>query len=369
MDMLARDIIERIYELAPRILIDSWDNTGLQLGREDKEVSKVLLTLDLTREAVNDAINHNVDMIITHHPVFFDKIKSLTANSNKGKVIYDIIKNDIVVLSAHTNLDVCIGGVNDVLANLFELNDISILKKTYQEKLFKLVVYVPDDYSERVRDAISNEGAGWIGNYSHCTYNLKGIGTFMPREGTNPFIGSTGKLEEVKETRIETIVKESIVKNVIDKMIEAHPYEEVAYDIYPLVNAGKAYGYGRIGYLKEEIDLKTFANTVKDKLNCNDIRVYGDLNKRIRKVAVCGGSGGDFVEEAKRKGADVYITGDIKYHTGQLSKELDMVIIDAGHYNTERIILPYLKGYLEKIFNKDIEVIISDINSAPYTVI
>lgn len=367
--MIARDIIKLVNKMAPPYLIDSWDNCGLELGTEHKEVRRLLLALDITNEVVKYAIENEIDMVISHHPVFFNNIKKLTRDDERGKMIYDIIKGDITVFSVHSNLDVCIGGVSDILADTIGLSNTEVLSKSYTEKLYKLVVFVPTEYGDKVRNAISEAGAGWIGNYSHCTFNLDGIGTFMPREGTNPFIGTYKNLERVKEVRIETIVRQNILKEAINQMLQAHPYEEVAYDIYPLYNKGVEYGYGRVGQLKQGIPLGNLGKLVKNKLNSTSVKIIGDINKEVRRVAVCGGSGGDFIKDAYNREADVFITSDIKYHQAQLAKELDLAIIDANHFNTEWIILPTLGKYLQHNLKEDVEIIISEHNSAPFLVV
>jgi putative NIF3 family GTP cyclohydrolase 1 type 2 len=188
------------------------------------------------------------------------------------------------------------------------------------------------------------------------------MGTFLPLENTHPFIGQKNVLEKVKEKRIETIVREREADRIIEEMIKAHPYEEVAYDLYPLENKGADYGYGRVGDI-EEISMKALIEEIKRKLTVKNIRVYGGENKKINRIAVCGGSGGDFIYDAYRKNAQVYITGDIKYHEAQLAKELGLILIDSNHYDTEKIILPVIKEYILEHTNEKIEVDISDINS------
>lgn len=366
--MIVKDILDIMEKIAPSKLIDKWDNCGFQIGDINGSVKAIMLTLDVTEEVVQEAISKNVDLIISHHPILFNPISKITLNDTKGKMLYDIIKHDISVYSAHTNLDVCNGGVNDVLADILQLRNIKILSKLYEEKLYKLVVFVPKTHEERVRDAITESGGGWIGNYSHCTFNIKGFGTFMPRKGTNPFIGTEGKVEVVDEIRIETIVPESILDTVIDNMIRIHPYEEVAYDIYPLNNEGFGYGYGRIGDLQDVTTLSSFTKYVKEKLNCKSIKVIGDVNKEIRKVAVCGGSGADFIKAASKKGADVLVTGDIKYHEAQLAISLGLSLIDANHYDTEKVILPYLKEYIQNEVGNSVDIYISNFNSVPYEI-
>jgi len=356
--MKAKKIIDYLEKLAPISLQEKWDNSGIQIGSVEKNIKNILLALDITEEVVDEAIRDNKDMIISHHPLFFSDLKNISKDTYKGRIIYKLINNDILVYSSHTNLDAANDGVNDYLAKILELKNIKPLNKVKEEKLYKIVVFVPESHSDIVRDVLNENGAGFIGNYSHCTFNINGLGTFMPREDSNPFIGEKGNLESVKETRIETIVKEYSLKNVINEMIKIHPYEEVAYDIYELKNTGEVFSIGKIGEINKETDLFNFGKMVKDQLKCDSIRVYGDLEKRINKVAVCGGEGSDFIVDSVNKGVDVLVTGDIKHHKAQLAHELGLSIIDATHYNTEKIILENLKNYLKTEF-KDITIDIS----------
>lgn len=368
--MLANDIVKIIHELAPPKLTErDWDNSGLQLGSLNKEVKKVLIALDISPLTLNYAIMNNVDMIISHHPLFFKSIKSISADDIKGKMIVDLIKHDIIVYSIHTNLDSAENGINEVLANKFKLLNTQILSKSYTEKLYKVAVYVPETHSDVVRKAMTDNGGGFIGNYSHCTFNTEGTGTFMPREGTNPFIGDINKMEYVKEAKIETIVGEERLGDLIKSMCEVHPYEEVAYDIYNVSNEGKQYGYGRIGELESEKTLYDMALLTKETLCCDSVKVYGDPDKIIKRVAICGGSGIDFLKDAYLKKADVYITGDIKYHDAQIALEQGIALIDAGHFYTEKIILSYIGDFLNKKFNADIDILVYDKKSIPFMTI
>lgn len=348
-------------------LIDNWDNTGLQIGDEEKDINKILISLDLNREVFNKAVDINAQMIITHHPIIFKPLKSITRRSYKEELITDLIKEDIVVYNAHTNLDLTTNGVNDVLANILDIKNTKPLKVIYEEPLFKLVIFVPRTHAHIIRKVLGDEGAGFIGNYSHCTYNIDGIGTFMPLEGTSPYIGDINKLEEVEETRVETIVKKEDLNRILAKVIEVHPYEEVAYDIYPLNNKGKAYGYGRIGEV-EKISLTNYLDIVKQRLNVDKLIVYGNLNKDIKKVAVCGGSGASFIHDAYIMGADIYICGDIKYHDAQYADELGLTLIDAGHYHTEKVILPVIGDFLKENTQNFIEIEFYDKSSPRYII-
>ena len=365
--MKAIDIINIMNRWAPPYLIDSWDSTGFQIGDPNKDIKKILVSLDLDREVFEKAKKENIDMIITHHPLLFKPMAKITKEDYKGRLVYDLIKEDIVVYNAHSNLDLAIGGINDTLASLLNLRDIEVLEKVYEEKLYKIVVFVPRTHVEEVRNALGEAKAGWIGNYSHCTYNIDGIGTFMPREGTNPFIGSLNKLEKVEETRIETIVEKRNLNRVLNEMIKVHPYEEVAYDIYPLENTGAQYGYGRVGNI-EEIPLNRFLDKIKKELRLDKLRVYGDIDRKIKRVALCGGSGSDFIKSAYYKGADLYLTGDIKYHDGQLAKELGLLLVDGNHFDTEKIILPVIKEKLLQNIEEDIDIILYEKSTAPFVI-
>lgn len=352
-------LVQILEKWAPKKLAMDWDNPGLAIGELSRNVSKVLLALTVTYETVEFAANSGCEMIISHHPLFFKPLKSLRKDTPQGKIYYEAIKNDIVIYSAHTNMDAACGGINDILAKVLELKQVNVLKQTYEEGLKKLVVFVPKGYEDAVRNAMSDAEAGHIGNYSHCSFNANGFGTFKPLAGTNPFIGEQDKLEKTDEVRIETIVPESLQKKVINAMLKAHPYEEAAFDIYPLANSGKKFGFGRIGYIKEPIILKEFCETVKQKLNAPHIRVVGDLNESISKIAVCGGAGSDLVQAAAFFGADVLVTGDVNYHDALDAKAAGLAIVDAGHFSTENILLPVLKEYLEqeaRLLNKQVEI-------------
>ncbi len=353
--MKAKKIISILDKLAPPFFIDSWDNSGLQIGSVNKDVEKILISLDVSENSLKKAIEENVDMIVTHHPFIFGKLSNISFDDKKGEMIRDIIKNDITVFSMHTNLDICEGGVNDILCDKLGIKNNKPLSKFLTDKLYKIAVFVPEDYSQDVRNALGESGAGFIGNYSHCSFSGEGTGRFLPTKDATPFIGEEGKLEEVREDKIETIVDEHKLQSTINAIIKAHPYEEVAYDIYPLMNKGTTYGYGRVGNIEREMTLEEFSNVVNDSLDCNDLRIYGDLDKKVKKIAVCGGSGAGFIKDAKQENVDAYVTGDIKYHDAQLALELGLTVLDAGHYETEKPCIDSLKKYISNN-TKDLEI-------------
>ena len=356
-------IIQKMENIASiKLAENKWDNSGLQVGDENSEIRKIMLVLDVTIEVVNRAIEQNVDLIISHHPMLFSNIKKIDKRDKKGKIIFELIKNDIAVYSAHTNLDACLEGVSVQLAKKLEIDTYKILDITQSEKIYKLCVFVPVSHSEEVREAIINNGAGHIGNYSHCSFCSKGEGTFKPLDGTNPFIGEKNILEKVNEVKIESIICESKIEKVLKEMLKVHPYEEVAYDLFEINGSNIEYGYGRVGDLEISRSLKSLAKDVKDKLNCDYVKFYGDENRSIKKVALSGGDGTEFIEHAIRENVDVFITGDIRHHDVQLANENNLCLIDASHFNTEVVILPVLKEMLLGKIDNDIEIIIDSNN-------
>ena len=363
------EIINFMESFAPSFLAESWDNPGLLVGSKSADIKKILVALDAEEPVIDEAVKIGADLIVTHHPFIFKGIKKIDFDEPMGRKVFKLIKNNIGVFSAHTNLDIAFGGTNDVIAKIINLKNIDILEETFSEKVFKLAVYVPKEHAEKIRQVIFEENAGEIGNYSCCTFSYEGVGTFKPLEGSNPFLGEKDKVEYAKEEKIETIVLEKNLKGLIEKIIKVHPYEEPAYDVYMLDFNGKKFGIGRIGEV-EPVLFKNFAKDLKNKLGLSDIRVVGDLEKEVKKAAICTGSGIEYMYAAKKMGADVFITSDFKYHEMQQAKELGIALIDATHYASEHAVLPYIKEYLEKSLkdkNGECEVLISDFNGQPFS--
>jgi len=364
MPVKVKDIIDFMEEIAPKSLAEQWDNVGLLVGSKEQSVNRVMVSLDATSTVVDEAAEKKVDMLITHHPVIFKGLKSLNEEYFIPKILAKLIRNNISVFSAHTNLDAADGGVNEQLAKVLGLAEIRNLNSYREEKLFKLVVFVPVSHVEEVRNALCNAGAGWIGNYSDCSFMTEGTGTFKPLDGSNPYIGKQGNIEKVSEYRLETVVPEKVLKRVIEAMLSAHPYEEVAYDIYPLEIKGKEYGLGKIGELKAPMEFEEFASMVKKQLGIDHLRIIGKMPEEIRKVAVFCGSFDENWSGIVREKADVLITGDIKYHAAVEAAEREICVIDAGHYATEKVIVPVLAKVLQERF-PEIEVICAYTESDP----
>jgi len=363
--------MEAVEKIAPRELSEKWDSVGLLVGSPLKEVKKILIALDVTQEVVNEAVREKVDMIVSHHPIIFKPLSNVREDNPIGNILFSLIKNDIIVYAAHTNLDYCELGTNYYLSQKLGLEETEVLQ-TAEEDLYKIVVFVPRGYEDKVRDAMGNAGAGWIGNYSHCSFMALGTGTFKPLERAEPFIGTKGLLEKVEEFRLETIVPKSLKDKVIRAMIESHPYEEVAYDVYKLENNGSRNGLGRIGFLRGEMTLADFGEKIKKDLGLKHVRFVGAPGKIVKKIAVCAGSGAGLIPAAKKKGADVFVSGDIKYHEALEAKQAGLALVDAGHFATEWPVVPALAEYLQKELNGEeqkVQILTSQIRTDPWEVI
>lgn len=345
MSSKCQQIIDLMEKLAPRNLAEKWDNVGLHIGSPSMNIDKILVCLDVDKDVVHEAINKNVQLIISHHPFLFSPIKSIRWDQYKGELIRQLITNNIAVYCAHTNMDISNKGMNYWLAQKLKLNKIHVLDELFKERMYKFVIYVPKSNIEVLRDELGKLGAGWIGNYSHCTFSSEGVGTFKPLTGANPYIGNINHVEKVEECRLETIVREKDLGRVTRRMLKVHPYEEVAYDIYPLENSGDISGLGIVGETHME-STNDFIAFVKSTLNVNTLKTAGEIPDKIKKVALCTGSGSNLITKAKMAGAQVLITGDIKYHDAQLAYESEIFIIDPGHYASEIIFVDSIISYL-----------------------
>ncbi|MGM0445455.1 MAG: Nif3-like dinuclear metal center hexameric protein [Bacillota bacterium] len=364
-----QQVITLMSEIAPQSEAMDWDNVGIQVGDYNNNIEKVLIALDINEKVVDEAIEKNIDLIVSHHPLIFNGIKNIHSQTAKGNIIIKAIKKDIAIYSAHTNMDIAESGLNDYLADMLDIVDTEVLSTENEHKRYKLAVYVPIEDAENLREVLFKKGAGKIGNYSNTSFNVNGQGTFKPGDNTNPHIGVKGQIEKVQETKIETIVKGSDLQKVIKAMLKEHPYEEVAYDVYELPFQSKYSGIGRIGYIDKEMTLKEYSKKIKEVLNIEKLKVRGNIKQKIKKVAICSGSGADFINTASSKGADLYITGDVKYHEAQLAEELGLNLIDAGHFETENIFKELVYNYLDSIKEKkklDFEIFKSEVSTNPW---
>jgi len=344
----SRKIINLMEKLAPKKLAESWDNVGLILGNDQVEIDKVMVALDITEAVVEEAVEKNVDLIITHHPLIFKGMKSITESTYHGKLIRRLIKEDIHVYAAHTNLDIATNGLNDYLATLLDLEQIELLEVTGKKNYYNVVTFVPKDNLEVLENALYGIGVGRLGNYDECGFKVSGTGSFRPLQGASPAIGAIDHRESVDEVRLESIVTEEVLSKALSTLQQAHPYETPAVHVTKLENISQPYGLGRVGRYATPKASGEVVQQLKTVLATDHIRVAGQLPDEIAKVGLCTGAGIDFVRSAKSSGCDIYITGDVKYHEAQLAEQLGICILDCGHYETENIYMDYLSQYLEK---------------------
>jgi dinuclear metal center YbgI/SA1388 family protein len=329
-------ILNQLY--APR-LAEDWDNVGLQVGDPAAVIDKVLVCLDVEDAALLEAERSGARLIVSHHPLIFHPLKRLSPQELPGKLIYQAIRRDLAVICAHTNLDRAADGLNDWLAARLGLQQCRPLETAAANNFYKLVVYVPVGHEEEVMEAVFAAGAGHIGGYDRCSFRVSGTGSFRGGEDSQPFIGAAGEYEETEEVRLETIVSADGLSKAISRVLKAHPYEEVAYDLIPLANRTTDVGLGRIGSLPEALSLSDFAAQVKERLDVPSLRLVGDQRQPLGKIAVCGGTGMTTYADALRAGADCLVTGDIKFHEAQQARADGMALIDAGHFATERVMI------------------------------
>ena len=343
--MIIDEIIQHLETFAPVYLQESYDNAGLIVGEGSSECNGVITTLDATEAVVDEAISKNCNLVVAHHPIIFRGLKKLNGKNYVERTILKAIKNDIAIYAIHTNLDNVKKGVNNKIAERIALQNLQMLQPK-EQILKKLITFAPLDNAEDLRKALFAAGAGQLGKYSECSFNTEGTGTFKPEEGADPFVGEIGKRHKEKEMKIEVIFPGYLEQKIIRAMIEAHPYEEVAYDIISLGNYLSDVGSGLIGELENAVGENEFLQKIKTAFNLQAIRHTKLLGKQIKKVAVCGGAGSFLIPVALSNRADVYITSDIKYH--EFFDAEDMLLIDIGHYESEQFTIDLLYDILRE---------------------
>ncbi|HEX7412595.1 MAG TPA: Nif3-like dinuclear metal center hexameric protein [Bacteroidia bacterium] len=332
--ILIQDILNCIEAFAPPALQESYDNSGLQCGNSKQEATGALLCLDITHQILEEAIQKKCNLIIAHHPLIFSPLKKITGTNYVEELLIKAIKQNIALYACHTNADNVSSGVNNKIAQKIGLINTQVLQPK-KDLLKKLVTFCPTKQAESIREALFNAGCGEIGNYGNCSFNTSGTGTFKANEDANPFVGEKNKLHSESEIRIESIFESYKERQVIDALLKAHPYGEVAYDIYSLDNKHPNIGSGLVGELPNAVDEKEFLLLLKSIFKANGIRHTAFLHKKVKKVALCGGSGSFLVKDAIACNADIFITGDFKYHQF-FDTESKLLIADIGHYESEQ---------------------------------
>ena len=364
--MKLNEITNILSDLAHPSLQESYDNAGLIVGHPTMDITGILVCLDSTEAVIDEAIRKKCNLIVAHHPIVFKGLKKLNGKNYVERTVIKAIKNDIAIYAIHTNLDnVLENGVNQKISQKLGLTNVQILSKK-SGTVVKLTVYVPRDHATVVRQAIFDAGGGHIGDYDQCGYVSEGTGSFRAGEKANPFVGKTGEMHEEPETKIEVVVPTYLQEKVVKAMLSAHPYEEVAFDLHILQNKSLHIGAGLIGDLENPVSVEAFLPALKENLQTEVIRYTTSDVKNINRVAVCGGSGSFLIQDAKRAGADVYITGDVKYHEF-FDGEKDLMICDVGHFESEQFTIELLRDFLsEKIPNFAVLFTETDTNPVNY---
>jgi dinuclear metal center YbgI/SA1388 family protein len=329
-------ICDSLDQFAPPALAADWDNVGLLLGDGAAEVRRVLACLTVTPAVVAEAVAEKADLIVSHHPILFRGAKRLSTASADGRLLWPLARAGVAVYSPHTAFDNTAGGINDSLARRLGLTEVTALRPRDAERKCKVVVFVPDADLGKVSDAMFAAGAGVIGEYEHCSFRLAGTGTFFGTEGTNPTVGAKGRREAVSEWRLEVVCPEAILPAVLQAMRAAHSYEEPAFDVYSLKPLPGPGGEGRVGVLPSAVPLKELAATVKRAISAGATQVIGDLDRPVRRVAIACGAAGEFLTDAVKATADVFLTGEMRFHEYLAAEAQGIALILPGHFATER---------------------------------
>jgi dinuclear metal center YbgI/SA1388 family protein len=355
-------VIQLLEQLAPPSLQESYDNSGTICGDVDVDITGALLSLDCIESVVNEAIDKNCNMVIAHHPIVFSGLKSITGKNYVERTILKAIKNDIVIYAIHTNLDNVFDGVNKMIARQLKLEDLQILAPK-SGLLKKLNTFVPTDQLDQVRQALFDAGAGHIGNYDHCSFQVEGKGTFRALAGSKPYVGNVGHEHSEKEAQLEVIFNEYQQNEIIRTLSQSHPYETVAYDIHSLDNKHQEVGSGMIGKLSKPMEEQEFLRFVSSSFNTSVIRHTALRGKPVQTIAFCGGSGSFLLKKSIQNQADIFITGDFKYHEFFDADE-NIVVLDIGHFESEQFTPQLIHEYLEEK-NVTFAVLLSQVKTNP----
>ncbi|MDR2979767.1 MAG: Nif3-like dinuclear metal center hexameric protein [Bacteroidales bacterium] len=334
--MKIKEILSHLEAKFPLYLQEDFDNSGIQCGDKEQEVTGVLVCFDPSPEVLEEAKEKGANLIISHHPLVFTGLKKIEPVDRIGRIIFKAIENKQVMYAMHTNMDSAAGGGNDLFAQKLGLTNCEVLSP--KDSLYqKVIFFIPENESAPLKNALFAIGCGCIGRYDHCSYQMTGFGSFRPLQGAQPHTGQVNNMELIEEERVEMIFPANLQRRVIDTIYKYHLYEEPAFDIVKLENKERKAGLGRVGFLPQAMDALQFLEYVKKQMDVNLIRYSGNMDKKIKKVAVCGGGGSSLIQVALRSGADAYVTGDIKYHDFYTPEER-MMIADIGHFEGEHFI-------------------------------
>ncbi len=364
------DFIDIMENLAPVALAESWDNVGLQVGHRNWRIKRVWTALDPLPEVIAAACRHKVDLLVTHHPLIFKPLKRLDGAKPVGQCIFQAIENRLAVYAAHTNFDSAAGGLNDIFAGRLGLTHLAALVASAPAGVFKLVVFVPVEHEQRLLEALFESPAGDIGAYRNCSFRTFGRGTFKPGQDAAPYAGERGRVNDVAEVKIEAVVAPRDLARVIAHLRSSHPYETMAYDVYPLRPAESMQGLGRVGELAEPTDLTSLALAVKQTFGVETLRVAGDPHLPVKRVAICTGSGASLLPSFLASAAEVYISGDLRYHDARDTAAAGRGLIDVGHFSSEHIFVAELTRRLRAAAaaaGLDVDISGCDLEKEPFS--
>ena len=359
-NMKLKELTPVLETLAPLHLAEEWDNVGLLAGDYDMPVKKIMLTIDMTRPVFEEAKKQQIDLILAYHPPLWEPLKKIIAGRGSSPLLHEAIRRNIAIYALHTALDSVRGGVNDVLADIVGIADSQVLvpPKTQTGKMCKLVAFLPERDLAPVSEAIFAAGAGHIGDYQKCSFRCRGTGTFQGGAATNPAIGQAGQFGQADELRLETIIPADRIAPIVKAMVQAHSYEEVAYDVYPLMDGPKDQGFGRFGDLPEAVSVDNLVAIIKKKLKINSVGIIGPRRGRVKRAAVCAGSCGTMFRDVVKQNCDFYLTGELKHHHALEVQQADLTTVCVDHSNSERIVLPVIAKHLRQKC-RDAEIFIS----------
>jgi len=350
----------------------SGDRVGLQAGDPQASVTNVLVALEASPAVVAEARTLNAQLLLTHHPLIYQAAADLREDRPQGRLLAAVVRAGLAAVACHTNLDLAPQGLNDHLAHRLGLEEPVVLDPVRQEAWLKLAVFVPVGYEDQVRTALMDDRVGVIGHYSHCSFAARGQGTYLPLSGARPFRGEVARLSRADESRLEVLVPESAVPATLARLKKAHPYEEVAYDLYPLANPGLALGFGRVGHWPGGLSWKETVNRVKEVFAVSGVRVWGQPPEVVSRVAVCGGSGGDLIGQARVQGAQVYVTGEVRHHQAVPGPEEDFAVIEVGHFASEVVFMPAWAEQVDHFLRQRelaVQVIVSAAQTMPFQIL
>ena len=333
------DIVNLLESRYPSAWAVTGDRVGLEVGHPDQEIEAILVALEATLDLVAEAGQRGAQLLLTHHPLLYQPLKDVREDRPGGHLVAALVRAGLALVSCHTNLDIAPGGLNDYLAQRLGLTDVEVLSPTTRDPWYKLVVFVPAGYEDRVRQALGDAGLGVIGRYSHCAFASPGEGSYRPLSGAQPFAGEVGQLSRAAEFRLELLAPESLLPAALTRLQEAHPYEEVAYDIYPLRHPGTALGLGRIGTWPEARPFPQVIAALKEMFGVDTVQVWGRPPAQVQRLALCSGSGGDLLADARNRGAQVYLTGEVRHHQVWPRPQDGLAVVAVGHYVSEVIFM------------------------------